>query len=374
MRYVDVATGKQVVRSTKATNQRDAERAAAKWEAELREGRYHRPTRTTWDEFRERYENEVLASLAKATNEKVGYLFDKVEAILSPAMVKSLTTERVSYFQSQLRATGKLAEQSIKSHLAHLGAALRWAVKMGFIAKAPTIEMPRRGKTQTLMKGRPITTAEFDRMLAAVPKVMGTAKPRNAKMANQSAAVVESWEFYLRGLWLSGLRLEESLELCWDRDDKLCVDLAGNHPMLRIPRGLEKGNQDRHMPLSPEFAEFLLEIPVPFRTGFVFAPLPRWRKTDRILADYAGVVVCDLGKEAGVKVQTSEKGKVKYASAHDLRRSFGERWASRVMPTVLQQLMRHENIETTLRYYVGRNAQATADVLWAAHESAKVTL
>lgn len=59
-------------------------------------------------------------------------------------------------------------------------------------------------------------------------------------------------------------------------------------------------------------------------------------------------------------------GKVKYASAHDLRRSFGERWANRVMPHILQQLMRHEDIGTTMRYYIGRNAETTADALWDA--------
>lgn len=61
---------------------------------------------------------------------------------------------------------------------------------------------------------------------------------------------------------------------------------------------------------------------------------------------------------------------MKYASAHDRRRSFGERWSSRVMPPVLMELMRHESIETTMKFYVGRNAQTTADVLWAAHEPA----
>jgi len=72
-----------------------------------------------------------------------------------------------------------------------------------------------------------------------------------------------------------------------------------------------------------------------------------------------------------VKVHTDPNtGKVKYASTHDLRRSFGERWAGRVMPTVLQGLMRHESIETTLRYYVGRNAQSVAAVLWQGHEKA----
>lgn len=59
-------------------------------------------------------------------------------------------------------------------------------------------------------------------------------------------------------------------------------------------------------------------------------------------------------------------GKVKFASAHDLTRSFGERWSSLVMPNVLKELMRHESIETIMKYYVGQNAQATADILYKA--------
>jgi hypothetical protein len=41
------------------------------------------------------------------------------------------------------------------------------------------------------------------------------------------------------------------------------------------------------------------------------------------------------------------------------------------MPPVLMQLMRHESIETTMRFYVGRSVQATADVVWEAYERAK---
>ena len=36
------------------------------------------------------------------------------------------------------------------------------------------------------------------------------------------------------------------------------------------------------------------------------------------------------------------------------------------MPQVLMELMRHESIETTLKYYVGRNAETTAAALYAA--------
>ena len=37
-------------------------------------------------------------------------------------------------------------------------------------------------------------------------------------------------------------------------------------------------------------------------------------------------------------------------------------------------LMRHESIETTMRYYVGRNANTTADAVWKAYEEAKKVL
>jgi hypothetical protein len=36
---------------------------------------------------------------------------------------------------------------------------------------------------------------------------------------------------------------------------------------------------------------------------------------------------------------------------------------------VLMELMRHESIDTTMKYYVGRNAERTADAAWAAYEA-----
>jgi integrase len=81
-----------------------------------------------------------------------------------------------------------------------------------------------------------------------------------------------------------------------------------------------------------------------------------------------------FGKTAKIEVHRyAASGKVKYASLHDFRRSFGERWSDRVMPVVLKELMRHSQIETTLRYYVGQDATRTADILWKAHENARQT-
>jgi hypothetical protein len=41
----------------------------------------------------------------------------------------------------------------------------------------------------------------------------------------------------------------------------------------------------------------------------------------------------------------------------------------RNLPPIRQELMRHENIQTTLRYYVGQNAVHTPEAVWAAFSS-----
>lgn len=381
MRFRDPLTGKQVTRSTGTGNRKAAEKLAAKWEAELQEGRYKAPSKVTWAEFRQRYEDEVLPGLADKTGVKVACVFKAIETILAPARLTDITAARLSYFASELRKRGR-SESTIAGNLAHLKSALNWAHRVGLLTTMPAVPKPQRAKQSTVMKGRPITLEEFERMLGKVAdglRLSGknrrkrdpSKKPRR-KQAPQtpreiSPAVIESWRHYLRGLWLSGLRLAESLELYWDRDDRLCIDLSGRFPMLRIPAELEKGHKDRLLPIAPEFAEFLQATPEEERTGRVFRPLANRSDAGLPGPDRVMKVIAAIGRAAGVKVHTHPtSGKVKHATAHDLRRSFGERWAQRVMPPVLQQLMRHESIDTTMRFYVGRNAETTSAVLWEA--------
>lgn len=126
--------------------------------------------------------------------------------------------------------------------------------------------------------------------------------------------------------------------------------------------------------MAPEFAELLESVPMKERRGHEF----------RFPADCPQAVhaVCQrvvaIGKAAGIvikpRTKLDENGKPvtvnQCASAHDLRRSFGFCWSRRVMPTVLKELMRHASIETTMTFYVGQNAEATADELWDWHEKA----
>ena len=115
--------------------------------------------------------------------------------------------------------------------------------------------------------------------------------------------------------------------------------------------------------MAPEFARLLEAVPESERSGPVFLLERNDGKPGRPATDRVSKTVGSIGAKAKVRVDAN-----KTASAHDLRRAFGERWAARLMPAQLMELMRHESIETTLPYYVGRNAERTAAILWHEHE------
>ena len=349
LRYDDPITGKRRTKSAGTSSRKAAERAAAVWEAELRAGGNRQSSKISWAEFRERYEQEKLASLSEHTVASTATVFNHLERFIDPKNLLVLDEETLSRFQAELRATG-IVETSIATHLRHLRAALNWAVRMKLLPTAPSIVMPKRARTRKLMRGRPLTSAEFAGLLEM------TSETRKHDS--------DVWKYYLNGLWLSGLRLTESLILSWDEESPFAVDLSGRRPRFRIYGEAEKGGKDRYLPLTPDFAELLMQTPPKSQFGFVF-PLTGDRRRQYGSAT-VGRIVSAIGEKAGVVVNA---GKEKFASAHDLRRSFGTRWASKVKPATLQLLMRHESIETTMKYYVDQDSDDVADLLWQQYEA-----
>jgi integrase len=156
-----------------------------------------------------------------------------------------------------------------------------------------------------------------------------------------------------------------------DRDDQARAiwrdvyrSLSEGKPRFRIYAEAEKAYKDRLLPMTPDFAKWLAQTAEAERTGRVFK-LNGLRTGRPITAKRVSRIVSKIGRKAGVVVNAEGKS----ASAHDFRRSFGTRWAKRVRPPVLQQLMPHESIESTLTYYVALDVEDVADELWAAHES-----
>ncbi|HEY2883117.1 MAG TPA: hypothetical protein VGJ15_11800, partial [Pirellulales bacterium] len=142
LKYIDPVTGKQKYKSAGTTNRKDAGKGAGKWELELRTG-VVQPSKVSWVEFRQKYENEVLDSLAWTTDLKAQGRLNAVEKYLNPQRLRDVTAERLSFLQSQLRLAG-LAEATIKGHIVGIMAALRWAVKIGWLPRAPEVNLPKR--------------------------------------------------------------------------------------------------------------------------------------------------------------------------------------------------------------------------------------
>ena len=340
--YFDPVSGKKKAKSSGTTDWREAERLAGELEKELRAGRYVSPSRITWADFRKRFEQEHVATLAESSHDTYKAALNHLERVLNPDRLVKLTSSAMSEFRKRMRTGNKekgwepMKETRLDTVCRHIKAALHWAESMGLLAKAPKIQA---GSPKTA-RARAVTGEEFERMLQAVSEV----RPNDPQV----------WTNFITGLWLSGLRLGEAVCLSWDPDAEFSVDLSGRRPRFRIYSEAQKSRRDETLPMTPDFAGWLLSaFPNEQREGLVFKV--------GVKRNEAGVIVSLIGKKAGV---VTNKATDKRGSAHDLRRAFGTRWAKRVMPATLQRLMRHANIGTTMTFYVGINADDIADELW----------
>ncbi|MDC0274317.1 site-specific integrase [Planctomycetaceae bacterium] len=359
--WVDPLTGKTKTKTLKGcTTQREAHRAASELEKDLINGvslgNY------SWSDFRLRFRQEHLNKKSDNHCRRVQSSLNVVEDILDPAHISAIRARDIARLRDQLSKPYKKKQgkerparsaSTVAGYLKDLQLALNWAHRQGMIKRVPPIDVD----PHVTSGGRAITAEEFERMLAVTPDIVGE-------------AAAESWQHLMRGLWWSGLRLGEAMRLAWeDRGTGFTVDLSLRRPVIHIAAGADKNGQERLLPLAPEFAQMLLDAPESDHRGFVFKPAIQNRadvaRPDR---DWVGKVIRKIGKKAAVKTKETHTGKTKFAGAHDLRRAFATRWAGRVMPATLMELMRHEDVRTTMKYYYSRNAQTTAETCWAAVE------
>jgi integrase len=346
--WKDPKTGRRKTRSTKTRVWDEAVAFATRLEDDLIEER-DRPVAKAveWDDFRWKY-TQAVSQLSSKTIASVDTTCNSLERICDPKAVGDVTVEMLDDYVLALRRAG-LAEETVRSYLSHLRPMLGWARKRKMIAEVPEFPETKRKKGRRA-KGRAPTREEFARMLRAVRKV----RPDDARQ----------WQTYLRGLWKSGLRLGESLLLSWEEGSGWAVDLSTLYPAIKIDGEQQKSGLDETWPMPTDFSAWLLRrTPKDQRKGRVFK-LDGLNGDGPLTAPRVSKIVCMIGEAAGVEVaRSTRKGrpdKVKYASAHDLRRAFGTRWASLLMPVDLQRLMRHSKIETTMEYYVDMESDNVA--------------
>lgn len=297
---------------------------------------------------RRSFKRQVLVALKPATQ----YVYRRMFGLLFLAGITSthdIRADRMRDLIDVLLKTGIAASTQHKL-LRAARSFFGWAKTSGYIDAVPTMQMP---KVRRKSKGRPLTEAEFHLMLAATDTVYAR-RPERA----------ESCKRLLWGLWEGGLRISEMV-VSWDDRFAFHVDWTSHkRPVFVMPDQFDKTGQDRIFPMTPEFWELISQTPAEERHGPVFRVRPVWRNHECLTPAKASALIARIGEMAGVIVSKTPKG-VKFASAHDLRRSFGLRWSQRVNQMQLMALMRHSDPSVTAIYYLGTNASTMLESVWA---------
>jgi integrase len=308
---------------------------------------------------------------------------------------------------------------------------VRFCYRHDWIEKIPVIE---KLPTDEVMKGRPVSGEEFERMLKVTPQVVG----RDA---------ASSWLFALRVLWESGFRIGDLMDFHWDDDRHIhpvWSSRKGHYPTIVIPSSQKNGKVEE-IPMLPGLRVLLESVPKGDRAGWIVNPasvdprpqadgfqpnsgdlqrlietysnlsiadacgvseaaIRQWMKdadikrrpkfkldtgsipddeaaklrkasvrkawqhaprTERPETDFVSRIVSRIGETAGIVVRQEDQrtgSRVKYASAHDLRRGCALRLMNAgVSAETLKLVMRHRQFSTTEKFYGAiRSAQAAA--------------
>ncbi|MEM6470826.1 MAG: site-specific integrase [Planctomycetota bacterium] len=307
----------------------------------------------TWDQFCVQYEDEHIDRTSIGNQSKWACVRKRFQTYLEELgrgdmPLTELSPRHMSGFRARL-IKDLPSPASAASYFATFRAGINYAAEHEICPVMPTIRM--RGKedhTETRMRGRAITTEEFERILAVVPSVVGKER------ASEFIKVLNMY-------WLGGLRLSEPIQLHTHRlDAHRFVDLYSKKPIASFYRSQKnRKNQDVH--IVSDWAVYLRTLDL--EAGWICNPInDRGWRIDK--PNELGRFISKFGRAAKVVVIPAMDGEPPhYATAQNLRQGFGYRWAAKVMPATLKHLMRHGSIRTTMQFYGGQDAEAAAKAI-----------
>jgi integrase len=317
LQWHDPDTGRRKSKTAGTADPEGADRLRADLEYELNHGKHLEASRMSWERFRELFEQEYVSGTRYNTRENYRITLDLFEQLCRPSRLRSISERTVSAFVAGLRKLpvqgGRVGNRpsTIKVRLQFLHTTLAWAVQQKLIPavpKFPTVKVPKK-------KPQPVPAEAFERLLAVAPD----AQTRT----------------YLLCGWLAGLRLSEAALLRWQpAEDAPYLDLARDRIIL--PAAFAKSDEDQWLPLDPELRQALEALARRGPKVFRFLAPDGHEVTTGALSDR----VRRLARKAGLKL-----------TMHTLRKGFGCRYAATESAHVLQRLMRHASIGTTMAYY-----------------------
>ena len=375
LRYTCGETGREVRVSTGTYYLDEAIEQQKDLEARIRLG--HSPTSPSvevhgpemeWELFREKYRDLKLSRLRDKSIRTAESWLDICERIVKPKTLADMCRpETLVKLQNQL-ADGVLSrrgkprsKQTVRSCMANLIAALNWAATMGWLNSKIAFEKLKASTSDVMKKGRPISEEEFKLFRSKTEEVVG-------------ATALSSWLDVIDGLVESGLRISELMQVSWDLPETIIpIWQDGKEPTLFFPYSAQKNDKDQITPLLSGFEKVLQRTPKENRAGFIFNPISLRTKrgseptSDRPKAEWVGNVIGKIGKKSGIIVVPANSrtgAPAKYVSAHDLRRTCGQRLQDAGVPVaIISNVLRHGSSATTRKHYIQGNVQNDAKLL-----------
>ena len=317
---------------TRGKNQ--ADKRLRRIQGELDLGVHQPQNKKTWEEFRAKYEADLLPGLAPRSQPLVKAALNNFQRIIQPRRMDGITTATIDTFVAKRRKeAGKkpgslTSPATINKDLRHLKAALRSAKRWKYLVEVPEIHFVKV----------PAKLPVF-----VTPEHLGVIYHKACALAKLPAKCdphytpKDWWQALIVTAYMTGLRINEMLSI--------------KKPDLNLDEGKlttrwfdNKGKRDETIPLHPLVVEHLRtllgERELVFRWGHDYRTL--WEEFGRIQ------------REAGIHLYCPEQHEHTAAchvyTFHDFRRAFATVNAPRLKAEVLQRLMRHQSYQTTLGY------------------------
>lgn len=364
----------------------------------------------SWDDCKDQYLAYKKTRLRKASYDDTSSRLNIAERILTGrredqglvgagSIKECCNLSSLEYLQDRLLAGDECrydwrSPMTVNSSMGVVMAFVRYCARHDWIDKVPYLE---KLDVDNPMKGRPITADEFEEMLSAVPLVVG----------EQAAG---SWRQVLKIIWGTAFRVGDVMSFSWDDTSQihpLWQDDQREFPTIAIP-SIQKNRKTQEVPMLPELESMLAAVPESDRQGWIANPLPidsenfyanrptqselsrlarqlsnvaiaenygvseaavrKWLADPSVLSTKAGVaggqrltkervgrVVGLIGQKANIVVQDENadlRKRLKYASAHDIRRGCAKRLINQgVSAETLKLILRHADFATTEKFY-----------------------
>ena len=285
----------------------------------------------SWSDFRQEYEDKILAGLAAATGVIYRRALDHFETHCGPKLVGNITTKTIDgYIAARRKERGRNPDSqtspaTINNELRTLKRVLNVACRWKYLREQPSIEFVKEPKLNPTF----VSSEEFTTIYAA------------CSVATYPTGVHYTpaawWRAFLLFQYMTGWRMSEPLELL--RED---LDLETGYAVTRAKDN--KAGKEARIPLHPVVVEHLKAIP-----GFTPEVFP-WPQGRRTMWEQFK----RIQKQAGIK-KTCRKDhpcmdSCNYYGFHDLRRGFATQNADKLSASQLQQMMRHSSYVTTQKY------------------------